>query len=347
MKHFFSSLLALSGLLGACAPAMAWDTYRVTSLQPGYPTDDTSLFFAVAVNNAGHALVHDIVMGSHVGGFMLCSGTSACSPLAPDNQKTLYALNNTGQTAGSLYQGNSWALVVNQPIGIDRGHCAGCGFGLNSDVFGLNDRGDATGSAEFAGFGGQQAFRYTPRSGIVSLGTLGGTSSQGSGINQRGDVAGSAALAGDASTHAFLYAEGRMKDLGTLGGNSSRATAVNDRRHVVGCSTLIDNTTQRAFYFDGTAMSSLPSLGGADSCASSVNVKNVAVGYSTSAPDGASRAVVFQRGKVRDLNQQMDAASGAGWELMEAVGINDLGQIVGNGRLHGQYRSFLLTPITQ
>jgi len=345
LKRILFTLLATLGLCGAGTSAHAWSTYRVTSLQPGLPTDDGSVFSASAINDAGLALVHAIVLDSHVGGWILCNVSAGCTLVAPDTEKSLYDVNNASQMAGSIFRGTSLAWVANLTIGTDRGLCAGCGLSLNSNAYGLNDKGEATGSAEFAGLPGQQAFKYSARTGIVSLGTLGGTYSSGRRINRLGDVVGSASLADDLATHAFLNVAGTMQDLGTLGGNDSWGMAVNGKRKAVGCSVLSNGFTVAAFIAEGGAMTALPSLGGASNCAEDINEKNVAVGYSSRAADGISRAVVYQKGKVRDLNLQMEAASGAGWELFDAVGINDAGQIVGNGLLNGQYRAFLLTPL--
>ena len=44
-----------------------------------------------------------------------------------------------------------------------------------------------------------------------------------------------------------------------------------------------------------------------------------------------------------DLNNLIDPNSG--WALAEATAINETGQIVGNGFVGSQYRSFLLTPV--
>ncbi len=46
-----------------------------------------------------------------------------------------------------------------------------------------------------------------------------------------------------------------------------------------------------------------------------------------------------------NLNNLLDPASGNGWTLQHAVGINNLGQIVGTGLLNGVSESFLLTPM--
>jgi probable HAF family extracellular repeat protein len=45
---------------------------------------------------------------------------------------------------------------------------------------------------------------------------------------------------------------------------------------------------------------------------------------------------------MRDLNNLLPPNSG--WELTQALGINDKGQIVGYGTHDGQIRAFLLTP---
>jgi hypothetical protein len=47
-----------------------------------------------------------------------------------------------------------------------------------------------------------------------------------------------------------------------------------------------------------------------------------------------------------DLNDCLDD-SGAGWTLGDAMAINDLGQIVGNGWHEGTIHAFLLTPVPE
>ena len=46
-----------------------------------------------------------------------------------------------------------------------------------------------------------------------------------------------------------------------------------------------------------------------------------------------------------DLNTRIDPQSG--WTLEVAKGINDAGEIVGNGSHNGDYHAFLLTPIPE
>lgn len=58
---------------------------------------------------------------------------------------------------------------------------------------------------------------------------------------------------------------------------------------------------------------------------------------------GTNHAFLWQAGdKMRDLNDLIDP--GSGWVLTGGVGINDLGQIAGNGIHNRLQRPFLLSP---
>ena len=56
---------------------------------------------------------------------------------------------------------------------------------------------------------------------------------------------------------------------------------------------------------------------------------------------GGMEAAVMA-GLVTDLNTLIPPDSG--WELQSAEDINNAGQIVGAGTIHGQHHAFLLTP---
>ena len=73
---------------------------------------------------------------------------------------------------------------------------------------------------------------------IVSLGSLGGPTSNAQDINDRGQIVGSSGLPSDPtqSSHAFLWQNGKMTDLGTLGGSYSDAVAINERGQIAGWS---------------------------------------------------------------------------------------------------------------
>ena len=54
-------------------------------------------------------------------------------------------------------------------------------------------------------------------------------------------------------------------------------------------------------------------------------------------------AFLYYQGKMSDLNSVVPANSG--WDLQQAYGINDAGDIVGVGTYQGQTRAFLIDPI--
>lgn len=72
-----------------------------------------------------------------------------------------------------------------------------------------------------------------------------------------------------------------------------------------------------------------------------INTHRHVVGYGRGA-DGSEHALLYRDNSVVDLNTLIDPASG--WVLRKATGINDAGQIVGEGDLDGVRRGFLLTP---
>lgn len=167
----------------------------------------------------------------------------------------------------------------------------------------------------------------------VAMGANGGSVSKALGINSQGTVVGWSDVALQWKNHAFVGSP--SNDIGTLGGANSQATAINDNGQVVGQADLAD-ATHHAFLYENGAMRDLGTLAGAtDSTALAINSLGQAVGNS------GGLAVLFQDGKVIDLNSFLP--SDTGWILQTAVGINDIGQIVGGGTLDGQAHSYLLS----
>jgi probable HAF family extracellular repeat protein len=97
---------------------------------------------------------------------------------------------------------------------------------LNGEFCTVNgiDAGAAFGSCHTPA--AERAFIWTKETGVVDIGTLGGSSS-GAGAIDRRRVAGSADITGNTATHAFSWTkEGGMLDLGTLGGSFAGAAGV-------------------------------------------------------------------------------------------------------------------------
>ncbi|MBN9692624.1 MAG: HAF repeat-containing protein [Verrucomicrobia bacterium] len=207
--------------------------------------------------------------------------------------------------------------------------------GRGSSAFGLNDAGWIVGSSELES-GETRAFLY--RDGVMTnLGTLGGDFSSAYSISASGVVVGESRNA-EGLQRAFRF-DGTLLDLGTLGGPRSAAYGINASNVIVGGASLASGSFH-AFRYDG-ALHDLGTLGGSVSAANAINSAGVIVGNST-LPGGMIRHAFIYDGVLRDLNDLIPP--GSGWILNTATGINERGQIVGQGEINGQLRGFLLTP---
>jgi probable HAF family extracellular repeat protein len=166
------------------------------------------------------------------------------------------------------------------------------------------------------------------------------------GINDQTEVVGySNDLVGP---KAFLWENGKILQLPTLGSGNGVAQAINNRGHVVGGSTFANSNIEHAFLYAEGRIRALDSNSSVYSFAAAINSYDQVVGNFETVADrnagtGAVYACIFVSGHAIDLNGFLRRNSG--WVLTGAVGINDVGQIVGNGTHNGLSRAFLMTPI--
>jgi probable HAF family extracellular repeat protein len=263
----------------------------------------------------------------------------------------------TVNPSGSLFSilGSPYGNCINdsgQTVQGDSLHTGGnataLGYLPNGNTVGaisVNDNGQVVGVANTGTGTPYQAFLYSGGA-MTDLG-------QGAaiGINNSGQVVGYAAMNRNLPNNAFLYADGTMTDLGTLGGGVSWATAINNNGQIVGGSDITGNLSDHAFLYSGGVMTDLGTLPGtALSEAHSINDSGQIVGYTlTSTADGgfiAYHAFIDHDGTMTDLNSLVPANSD--WDLIDAEGINDNGQIVGYGTdPSGETAAFLLTPVPE
>jgi probable HAF family extracellular repeat protein len=229
---------------------------------------------------------------------------------------------------------------------------------------GVNASGQVVGESDTNGAVAGHAFLWTPTipngstGTMQDLGTLGGTVSQAFGINDSGQMTGDAFLTGDVSEHPFLY-NGTMYDLGTLGGSNGTGSAINAGGQVAGEAAVTGNGSAHAFLWTPTVsngttgtMQDLGTVGGAGSQAFGMNDHGTVVGQSQTAvinpASGLQEFTAFlwnsSSGMV-DLNTLIDPLSG--WDLQEGEGINNAGQIIGDGIFNGEDQAFLLTPVPE
>jgi probable HAF family extracellular repeat protein len=335
MKNSSRILAILGVLLGGVARA----DYVITDLG----TFGGTISSATAINSFGQVVGDAWFPGdmySHAylysNGVKLDLGTLA-PPGFSKIQSTALALNNSGQVVGNsnlTIAGPTHAFLYSGGVMRDLGTLGGS----DSNATGINAVGQVAGHSEFNPASlTSHAFLYS--NGVMrDLGTLGGSVSIAYGINDAGHVVGWSYIRGDSALHAFLYSNGVMQDLGALlGTTNSVAYAINNLGQVVGYSE------HGAFlYADGVRLD-LGTLGGSSSQATALNDLGQVVGFSTTASEpNTNHAFLFSNGVMVDLNTLIPPNSG--WELRGAFGINDSGQIVGDGIINGQTHGFLLTP---
>ncbi|HHL40450.1 MAG TPA: DUF3466 family protein [Deltaproteobacteria bacterium] len=321
-------------LLGAGSPASAI-SYQVVDLGAYTP------------NISSHGM--DINNGGTVAGFLSSSGISSSfiysggsfkvfGPLSGHSWSQARAVNSSGQVAGTsgdssgAKMGYLYSGGVVTPLGTLPG-------GSSSVAFDINDAGEIVGYSSSSL--GTRGFIYS--GGVMSdLGSLdGGTWVSAKAINNLGQVVGVSEKGGVQS--AFLYEGGVMKAVGTLpGGTSSVALDINDSGQIVGWSD--SQAGRMAFFYDGSVMTGLGILqGGSWSEAYGVNSFGHVVGRSNSS-QGWSRAFLYRNGVLYDLNSLIP--QGSGWVLQSAFAINDVGYIVGTGKVNSRQHAFMLTPVS-
>jgi 6-phosphogluconolactonase len=254
------------------------------------------------------------------------------------------AINNNGQLVGTTNEelltgfGAGHAFIYNYSDGteIDINDLMS---GQQSDGLAINSAGDITGfvstgtctagSINPVCFAPWHAFVYQG-SGLVDIGTLGGTYSAGTGINDQNEIAGVSSLAGSSLNHVFLYAQGHMRDLGRVAGQSFINAAINNRGEIVGTATNSAGT-ESSFIYRGHSFEKIPLV-----AAGLNNSGHIAGSYT--AANGSSHASLYKDGRLIDLNDLVDPSLTF---LTSANGISDNGKIITKG-LNGHI--YALTP---
>jgi probable HAF family extracellular repeat protein len=188
---------------------------------------------------------------------------------------------------------------------------------------------------------------------IQQLPTLSGDLDAGAGaINDRGQAVGVSTNCPSElfvfPSHAVLWPGGQnggVVDLGNLGSAFFNvAFGINNRGQVVGQSGLTGDMAFHAFLWQHGGMTDLGTLpGDVVSWAETVNNEGQAVGTSFDASD-FPHPFVWQSGVMTNLNALISPNSP--WLLLEALGNNDRGQIVGYGYRTdiGEVHAYLATP---
>jgi probable HAF family extracellular repeat protein len=133
-------------------------------------------------------------------------------------------------------------------------------------------------------------------------------------------------------------------DLGPFDNNRNDVQAINDGGQRAGVSLNERTGRIEGFREEGGARTQLGTLGGSFSIARDINNSGEIVGGSLTEGDENFHGFLYHNNRLYDLNELLEP--GGGWELIQAFGINNLGEIVGIGSQNGLDRIVLLRPRT-
>jgi probable HAF family extracellular repeat protein len=133
-------------------------------------------------------------------------------------------------------------------------------------------------------------------------------------------------------------------DLGPFDNNRNDVLALNDLAQCAGVSFNSETGRIEAFRQENGRRSMLGTLGGSFSIARDLNNHGEVVGGSLTEGDENFHGFLFRNNQIHDLNEFLDP--GTGWEVIQALGINNHGEIIGIGSNTGQDRIVLLRPRT-
>lgn len=131
-------------------------------------------------------------------------------------------------------------------------------------------------------------------------------------------------------------------DLGPFDNNRNDVLALNDVAQCAGVSMNAQTGRIEAFRQEGGVRSMLGTLGGSFSIARDLNNQGEVVGGSLTEGDANFHGFIYRNNRLYDLNEFLDPE--AGWELLQALGINNHGEIIAIGCHTGQDRIVLLRP---
>jgi probable HAF family extracellular repeat protein len=226
---------------------------------------------------------------------------------------------------------------------------------------GINASGQVVGTFLLASSSGSgcgntyHTFLYDPGTDATrDLGTFFGCSSHGEAINDSGQIAGTVSVANE--PHAYIYTNGAAVDIGSIATCAngaivpSYALAINAAGQVTGTAwNGCGGNGPDAFIYDsGTGtIRDLGRLGQGGSQGNAIDSGGRVVGATYTSSNTAVHAFLYADGSMVDLNSQIAAADAAKYILVDAVAINDNGQIVvqSTKTATGQPVTVVLTPV--
>lgn len=357
-KHRIACFTVLTTILISADASAGWSIY-------GLGTLGGSSSYAYDINNSGQVVGASSLSGkSEINAFITGPngiGMTALETLG-GRHTFAYGINDSGQVMGSLVlNDNLTHSFITGPNGVgmtDIGALRGDYDKDSGEYVEMNYARDINESGQVVGYDGPwigsipvktQAFMTGPNGiGMTGL-DIGGFASEAFAINDSGQVVGNSRLFGSLGMpgqRAFITGPNGVgiSIIEGLGGTGSGASGINNSGQVVGRSYTPGNAETHAFVTgpNGVGITDLGTLGGTFSSATDINESGQIIG-TASAVDGSYHAFLYSDGEMLDLSL-LPAILNAGWTNLNVTAINDLGQIVGSGNLHGAQQAFLLSP---
>ncbi|MEG4506243.1 PEP-CTERM sorting domain-containing protein [Microcoleus sp. F6_B4] len=334
------------GFVQSCLSLTAFTLLGFTAVEPVSATSLHTGFASYAITDLGPGNTYSInnlgqvVMGKNGVGWIWENGNFS----EVTGSTWAYQINTSGQVVGR-YLSENWtdnAYLWENGQRTDLGHFDG----ISSSASDINDAGQIVGKFNIT----QDKFNpFVWQNGTMTdLGTLGFNGGAMS-INNKGQIVGYSGLV-FGITHAFLWENGRMSDLKTLDGhNDSIAYDINDLGQAIGYSANKNTQQSKPVIWSNGQITELKTLGGNVNYGVAINNKGQAVGFGNTDVNGSlSHGLIWEDGEMADLNSLIDySLEEPRWFLQQISGINDRGQIVGQGinSKTGANHAFLLDPI--
>jgi probable HAF family extracellular repeat protein len=311
----------------------------------------------LAVNDFGEVAGYSLLNNAAFPNAFLWDGSTLQYLTLGGSYSNGWAINAFGQVTGNSYTDNDaelHAFLWNGASMQDLGTLPGGSGYTYSQGRAINDLGQVTGESG-TGDGPIHPFLWDD-TGMHDLGPDLITG-QGNAINNKNppQVTGVAyPLPGNSNAHAFLWDSTQipqMRDLGTVGGTYSNGLAINDSGWVTGISLTANDAEQHAFLWDSAhGMRDLDMPGRPYSEGLAINAAGLVTGTAYAAGWASKFAFVSDGGLMQNLNTLIDPTDPLKLfvTLTDATDINDLGQIVANGKdtREIEQHAYLLSPVT-
>lgn len=364
------TFLTIAGL-GVASPSMAVSLYTITDLGSLSPQGTDTR--AAGINNLGQVVGRSrFSSGTLSHGYIWENGVLSELPYTglkngteivtlPGRGGFSRSINDSGFIVGTADElpGPTDRGLLWSPNGSGGYNLAIYDFGgVESYFYDINNSNQIAGAHIYAS--GKRNAVFWENNLKIDLPSLGGDENFTSAINDNTVIAGYIDTDGaDNGTNTYEAAIWQkdsngnfvLSRLGTFGAAQSLAKDININNDLVGQLVNVeeDVTTRSPFLFKDGNKIDLGSFGGTVGDALSINANTQIVGYSNTGSNVA-HAFLWENGQLFDLNNLL--VNGSGWQLTQATGINDLGQIVGYGLFTDangvtQTRAFILEAVPE